>query len=429
MIESLSEAERWGLPGFLTDEQQTRLDEIFDRLRKEPQEMQDYFASEALLLRFLRARKFNVEKTLAMLKDDFQFRQQIQSSAELTLDASSPIVGFVDNGIARAGGYDIAGRPVVYLKLSAFFPSEVDDEEELVFFFAFYVDSLLKDADEKAIDGMFTVVVDLKGWGFKNFSLAISRVIINLLQDHYPERLGRCYVVHSPAFFRGAWALVKPILDERTRAKIHLLGSNLKPILQDITEEELEDAYGGKHERFPDRDRFASPFLARIEGIAEQESETDEKSFGEETVSIAGLRKDLHALRAQKSAKPKRKRDALTRLIRTLKGERRDASDESSTSSELRHISRSTVLMDSQIDTLLKFIDQQQRTIEELDLRMDAMRSDLESKLKAHDEKAHKIKEMYMARMEKAESIPLQYVMLLLLFLIVLQLFQMVSFN
>lgn len=109
----------------------------------------------------------------------------------------------------------------------------------------------------------FTVITDMSGWTFKNFSLPIFKVVISILQDFYPERLGRCYVVSTPMLFRSGWGLVRPLLDERTRLKIHILGSNFRPILDDVAAESLEEKYGGEHEPYPERDAIVAPIYER----------------------------------------------------------------------------------------------------------------------------------------------------------------------
>jgi hypothetical protein len=44
-------------------------------------------------------------------------------------------------------------------------------------------------------------------------------------QDRFPEHLGALYVINAPFIFRSIWACVKPLLDERTVKKVHVLGT------------------------------------------------------------------------------------------------------------------------------------------------------------------------------------------------------------
>jgi hypothetical protein len=130
------------------------------------------------------------------------------------------------------------------------------------------MDSLLRLADVAGQE-TFTVVADLKGWSFRNFSLPLLRLMIAILQDYYPERLGRVLVLSTPMAFRAAWNMIYPLLDERTRIKIHLCGSNAKDeLLKIIDADVLEKEYGGSHSPpYPCRDPLISPLYEAEERL------------------------------------------------------------------------------------------------------------------------------------------------------------------
>jgi hypothetical protein len=44
-------------------------------------------------------------------------------------------------------------------------------------------------------------------------------------QDFYPESLGVMFIINAPFIFKSIWAFVHPMLEERTRKKIHVLGT------------------------------------------------------------------------------------------------------------------------------------------------------------------------------------------------------------
>jgi len=44
--------------------------------------------------------------------------------------------------------------------------------------------------------------------------------------------MGNLFVVNAPMLFSGIWAVVKGFLDEKTRGKIKIIGSNFLPTLQ-----------------------------------------------------------------------------------------------------------------------------------------------------------------------------------------------------
>ena len=56
--------------------------------------------------------------------------------------------------------------------------------------------------------------------------LALLKMGAKVAQDYYPETMGACYVVNAPMLFSALYAIVKGFLDERTRSKVRIIGSN-----------------------------------------------------------------------------------------------------------------------------------------------------------------------------------------------------------
>lgn len=93
-----------------------------------------------------------------------------------------------------------------------------------------------------------TVLIDFKqykGPGIvtdKMPPLSISKLCLNVMQNHYPERLGKCVFVNIPWF---AWAFLKmmhPFLDPNTRQKAIFD----EPFENHIDLSQLEALYNGK---------------------------------------------------------------------------------------------------------------------------------------------------------------------------------------
>jgi CRAL/TRIO domain len=49
--------------------------------------------------------------------------------------------------------------------------------------------------------------------------------MLDVLQNHYPERMHRIYVVNAPVLFWGLWNIVKPFVDPNTKAKLQFVSS------------------------------------------------------------------------------------------------------------------------------------------------------------------------------------------------------------
>jgi hypothetical protein len=54
----------------------------------------------------------------------------------------------------------------------------------------------------------------------------VVKMTANLASDNYPEIMKSMYVVNAPFLFSGVWAVCKGFVDEKTRSKIHIIGSS-----------------------------------------------------------------------------------------------------------------------------------------------------------------------------------------------------------
>ena len=91
-------------------------------------------------------------------------------------------------------------------------------------------------------------IMDMKGVGLGKMSSVYGYVksASGISQDHYPERLGKLYIINTPWGFSSAFNFVKGFLDPVTVAKIHVLGSGYKEELAaQIPPENLPKFLGG----------------------------------------------------------------------------------------------------------------------------------------------------------------------------------------
>lgn len=55
---------------------------------------------------------------------------------------------------------------------------------------------------------------------------AILKAAAKITSDNYPENMGAMYVVNAPFVFSACWSMVKGFMDEKTVAKIKILGGS-----------------------------------------------------------------------------------------------------------------------------------------------------------------------------------------------------------
>ena len=70
-----------------------------------------------------------------------------------------------------------------------------------------------------------------------------------MFADNYPETLHFCFFVNTPMAFTIVWSMIKGWIDEKTRSKIKILGTNFKSeLLAVIDAHNLPKFLGGSCE-------------------------------------------------------------------------------------------------------------------------------------------------------------------------------------
>ncbi|TFK40778.1 CRAL-TRIO domain-containing protein [Crucibulum laeve] len=97
--------------------------------------------------------------------------------------------------------------------------------------------------------GTTLVIVDLQGFGIRQFwqMKSLARSSFQISQDYYPETMGQLAIVNAPTSFTAIWAMIRPWLSAETAAKVDILGSNYKNVLLDLVDaENLPSSLGGE---------------------------------------------------------------------------------------------------------------------------------------------------------------------------------------
>lgn len=76
---------------------------------------------------------------------------------------------------------------------------------------------------------------------------ALLKACTQICNDYYPETAGHLFVVNAPMIFAGVWSVAKGFLDEKTRSKVKILGTNYLSTLEEfVVIDELPTFLGGK---------------------------------------------------------------------------------------------------------------------------------------------------------------------------------------
>ncbi|KAF4627404.1 hypothetical protein G7Y89_g10747 [Cudoniella acicularis] len=166
------------------------------------------------LLRYLRATKWHTPESAKRLLTTLTWRREFGVES-FTADYISPEN---ETGKQTIVGYDIAARPCHYL-----IPGNQNTQpsprqnQHLVF--------MVERAIELMIPGQetLTLLIDFKSSKTRGNTappLSQSRECLNILQMHYPERLGRALITNVPWVVWGFFKLITPFIDPLTKEKL-----------------------------------------------------------------------------------------------------------------------------------------------------------------------------------------------------------------
>ncbi|KAK5172886.1 cytosolic factor, phosphatidylinositol/phosphatidylcholine transfer protein [Saxophila tyrrhenica] len=248
-----------GHPGHTTKEQDAAVHQL--RMTLEQAGYHDRLDTLSML-RFLRARKFNVELAKQMFVDCEKWRSEFGGGVDnlvrtFEYKEKEQMMQYYPQYYHKT---DKEGRPVYIeglgkVDLEAMRKITTDERmlENLVCEYEKMVDPRLPACSRKAGQLLETccTIMDLKGvglWKAKDVYGYVQRASA-ISQNYYPERLGKLYVINAPWGFSGVFSVVKKFLDPVTVAKIHVLGAGYqKELLEQVPAENLPKEYGGKCE-------------------------------------------------------------------------------------------------------------------------------------------------------------------------------------
>ncbi|KAH7362064.1 CRAL-TRIO domain-containing protein [Plectosphaerella cucumerina] len=210
------------------------------------------------MLRFLRARKFDVNLSKKMFIEFEEWRKAT------LLDHLVPTWDYKerDQIFQYYPQYyhktDKDGRPVYVerlgqINLTAMRTITTDQRmlDNLAVEYEKCADSRLPACSKEAghLVETFCTIMDLKNVSFGNAPAAIEYVKMasKISQNYYPERLGKLYIINASWAFTSIWYGIKGWLDPVTVKKIHILGGSYqKELLAQIPAENLPVEFGGK---------------------------------------------------------------------------------------------------------------------------------------------------------------------------------------
>jgi len=204
-----------------------------------------------VLLKFLRAREFDVEKAWQQLKSTLEWRRDFDMASLKTEEFSDAF-----GKLGKVYGRDKTGHPVTWnyyadIDADAIFKQFNGTDAFIRWRFQLMERAIeyINLEDPNAVETI-TQIHEYKGVSFfavdGNVRTASKR-IVQLFTDHYPEWLNVKLFLNIPTFLEVFYKLFSSLSSSRTRAKFRMLGpSNSKTELQALMDtDNLPKEYGG----------------------------------------------------------------------------------------------------------------------------------------------------------------------------------------
>lgn len=190
--------------------------------------------SNECILRYLRASKWDVKHAIKRIEETLVFRRTFGVDPESSLTADLVSVEN-ETGKELQLGYDNDGRVCLYLK-----PGKQNTKathrqvQHLVFMLERVIDMMIPGQDSLAL------LIDFKKGG-KLPSISVGREVLNILQNHYPERLGKALLTNIPSVASIFLKIINPFIDPMTREKLVFS----EPLPDYVPTAQLDKDYGG----------------------------------------------------------------------------------------------------------------------------------------------------------------------------------------
>ncbi|KAF8113190.1 hypothetical protein N665_0054s0008 [Sinapis alba] len=210
------------------------------------------------MLRFLKARRFDHDKTVHMWEEMLKWRRENGVDTimqDFVYEEYEEVQQYYPHGYH---GVDREGRPVYIERLGKFYSGKLMKVTSQERFLRYHVQGFEKTFSEKFPAcsiaakrhiNSSTTIIDVQGVSWMKLRKLAQDLVMRMQKidgDNYPDTLNQMYIVNAGNGFSIIWNTVKGFLDPKTSSKIHVLKNKYRShLLEIIDPSELPDFLGG----------------------------------------------------------------------------------------------------------------------------------------------------------------------------------------
>ncbi|KAI3703114.1 hypothetical protein L6452_28870 [Arctium lappa] len=211
------------------------------------------------LLRFLKARDFDIERTTLMWEEMLNWRKEFGADTILEDYEFTELEEVLQQYPQGYHGVDREGRPIYIERLGMAHPSKLMQITSVERYLKYHVQEFERAFNEKFTACSIaakrqicstTTILDVQGLGLKNFTptaASILGAVTKVDSNYYPETLHHMFVINaSPTFKKYLWPAAQKFLDAKTIPKIQVLEpKSLGKLHEAIDPSQLPNFLGG----------------------------------------------------------------------------------------------------------------------------------------------------------------------------------------
>ncbi|KAF1984038.1 phosphatidylinositol transfer protein CSR1 [Aulographum hederae CBS 113979] len=235
-----------------------------------PEEMRTAFWSfvkhdhpDGLLLRFLRARKWDVNAALVMLVATMQWRmtdshvdddimlrgeeyalKEAKSSEAARKKEGDDFLAQLRMGKSFLHNFDKEGRPLCFVRVRLH--KQGEQSEASLERYTVYTIETARMFLAPPVDTA-TIVFDMTSFSLANMDYTPVKFMIKCFEANYPESLGAVLVHKAPWVFSSIWSIIRGWLDPVVAGKVHFT-KTVEDLEQYIAKDQIPKELGGTEE-------------------------------------------------------------------------------------------------------------------------------------------------------------------------------------